>query len=55
MEINQGGNKKDVNAAHKAAVLINVISDARMQKKLLHIIYTNIKKSISEYALRGLP
>jgi hypothetical protein len=40
MEINQGGNKKGVNAAHKAAVLINVITDARMQRKPLHIIYT---------------
>jgi hypothetical protein len=45
MEINQGGNKKGVNAAHKAAVLINVITDARMEKKPLHIIYTDIKKA----------
>jgi hypothetical protein len=45
MEINQGGNKKGVNAAHKAAVLINVITDARMQRKPLHIIYTDIKKA----------
>jgi hypothetical protein len=45
MEINQGGNKKGVNAAHKAAVLINVITDARMQKKPLHIIYTDLKKA----------
>jgi hypothetical protein len=45
MEINQGGNMKGVNAAHKAAVLINVITDARMQRKPLHIIYTDIKKA----------
>jgi hypothetical protein len=45
MEINQGGNKKGVNAAHKAAVLINVITDARMQRKPLHIIYTDLKKA----------
>jgi hypothetical protein len=45
MEINQGGNKKGVNAAHKAAVLINGITDARMQKKPLHIIYTDFKKA----------
>jgi hypothetical protein len=45
MEINQGGNKKGVNAAHKAAVLINVITDARMQRKPLHIIYTDMKKA----------
>jgi hypothetical protein len=45
MEINQGRNKKGVNAAHKAAVLINVITDARMQRKPLHIIYTDIKKA----------
>jgi hypothetical protein len=55
MEINQGGNKKGVNAAHKAAILINVITDAHMQRKPPHIIYTDIKKFISEYALRGLP
>jgi hypothetical protein len=47
MEINQGGNKKGVNAAHKAAVLINVITDARMQRKALHIIHTDIKKAFS--------
>jgi hypothetical protein len=45
MEINQGGNKKGVNAAHKAAVLINVITNAQMQRKPLHIIYTDIKKA----------
>jgi hypothetical protein len=45
MEINQGGNKKGVNAAHKADVLINVITDARMQRKPLHIIYTDFKKA----------
>jgi hypothetical protein len=51
MEINQGGNKKGVNAAHKAACLINVITDARMQRKQLHIIYIDKK----QYALRGIP
>jgi hypothetical protein len=45
MEMNQGGNKKGVNGAHKAAVLINVITDARMQNKPLHIIHTDIKKA----------
>jgi hypothetical protein len=45
LEINQGGNKKGVNAAHKAVVLINVITDARMQRKPLHIIYTDLKKA----------
>jgi hypothetical protein len=45
MEINQGGNKKGVNAANKAAVLIDVITNARMQKKPLHTIYTDIKKA----------
>jgi hypothetical protein len=40
---NQGANQKGVHAAHKAAVLMNVIADARTNKKPLHIIYTDIK------------
>jgi hypothetical protein len=40
---NQGANRKGVHAAHKAAVLMNIIADARTKKKPLHIIYTDIK------------
>jgi hypothetical protein len=43
IDINQGANQKGVHAAHKAAVLMNIIADARTNKKPLHIIYTNIK------------
>jgi hypothetical protein len=42
MESNQGGNTKGLNSAHKAAVLMNIIADARAQDKGLHIIYTDI-------------
>jgi hypothetical protein len=45
MAIYQGGNKNGVNAAHKAAVLINIITDAPMQRKPLHVIYTDSKKA----------
>jgi hypothetical protein len=35
---NQGANRKGVHAAHKAAVLMNIIADARKNKKPLYII-----------------
>jgi hypothetical protein len=43
LDCNQGANCKGVHAAHKAAVIMNIIADARVRKKPLHIIYTNIK------------
>jgi hypothetical protein len=43
IDTNQGANRKGVHAAHKAAVLMNIIADARTNKKPLHIIYTDIK------------
>jgi hypothetical protein len=45
MESNQGGNTKGLNSAHKAAVLMNIIADARARNKGLHIVYTDIKKA----------
>jgi hypothetical protein len=43
LDCNQGANRKGVHAAHKAAVIMNIIADARVRKKSLHIIYTDIK------------
>jgi hypothetical protein len=43
MESNQGGSTKGLYSAHKAAVLMNIIADARARNKGLHIIYTDIK------------
>jgi hypothetical protein len=43
IDTNQGANRKGVHAAHKAAVLMNIIADARTNKKPLYIIYTDIK------------
>lgn len=43
LDPNQGANRKGIHAAHKAAVVMNVIADAKLHKKPLHIIYTDIK------------
>jgi hypothetical protein len=43
LDTNQGANRKGVHAAHKAAVIINIIADAKTHQKPLHIIYTDIK------------
>jgi hypothetical protein len=40
---NQGANRKGIHSAHKATVVMNIIADARHQKKPLHTIYTDIK------------
>jgi hypothetical protein len=45
IESNQGENTKGLNSTHRAAVLMNVIADARAQNKGLHIIHTDIKKA----------
>jgi hypothetical protein len=43
LDTNQGANRKGVHAAHKAAVVINIIADAKTHQKPLHIIYIDIK------------
>jgi hypothetical protein len=43
LDPNQGANRKGIHAAHKATVVMNVIADAKLNKKPLHIIYSNIK------------
>jgi hypothetical protein len=43
LDTNQGANRKGVHAAHKAAIVINIIADAKAHQKPLHIIYTDIK------------
>jgi hypothetical protein len=43
LDTNQGANRKGIHAAHKAAVVMNIIADAKLHKKELHIIYTDIK------------
>jgi hypothetical protein len=53
MESNQGGNTKGLNSAHKAAVLMIIIADARAQNKRLHIIYTDIKKAFPSVPYQG--
>jgi hypothetical protein len=53
MESNQGGNTEGLNSAHKAAVLMNVIADARAQNKGLHIIYTDFKKAFPSIPYQG--
>jgi hypothetical protein len=52
---NQGANRKGIHAAHKAAVLINIIADARTNKKPLHIIYTDIKGAFQASHIKHLP
>lgn len=42
-DTNQGANRKGVHSAHKATVLMNIIADARMHDKPLHIVYADIK------------
>jgi hypothetical protein len=53
MESNQGGNTKGLNSAHKAAVLMNIIADARARNKGLHIIYTDMKKAFPSVPYQG--
>ena len=43
LDFNQGANRKGIHAAHKAAVVMNIIADAKLHKRPLHIIYTDIK------------
>ena len=43
LDHNQGANRKGIHAAHKAAVVLNIIADAKLHNKPLHIIYTDIK------------
>jgi hypothetical protein len=43
LDTNQGANRKGVHAAHKAAVVIDIIADARAHQKPLHIIYADFK------------
>lgn len=45
LDTNQGANRKGIHAAHKAAVVINILSDAKQQRKPLHIIYNDIKQA----------
>jgi hypothetical protein len=42
LDTNQGANHKGIHASHKAAVIMNIFADARLHKKELHIIYTDI-------------
>lgn len=47
LDPNQGANRKGIHAAHKATVVMNIIADAKLHKKPLHIIYTVIKGAFS--------
>jgi hypothetical protein len=44
LECNQGAHRNGVHAAQKAAVIMNIIADARVRKQPLHIIYTDMIK-----------
>jgi hypothetical protein len=43
LDPNQGANRKGIHSVHKATVVMNIIADARLRKKPLHIIYSDIK------------
>lgn len=53
LDCNQGANRKGIHAAHKAAVLFNLISYARPKDEPLHIIYTDIKGAFPSVPYRA--
>jgi hypothetical protein len=53
LDTNQGANRKGIHAAHKAAVLFNLLSHARQHDEPIHIVYTDIKGAFPSVPYRA--
>jgi hypothetical protein len=53
LDTNQEANRKGIQAAHKAAVLFNLLSHARQHDEPIHIVYTDIKGAFSSVPYRA--
>jgi hypothetical protein len=53
LDTNQGANRKGIHAAHKAAVLFNLLSHARQYDEPIHIVYTDIKGAFPSVPYRA--
>jgi hypothetical protein len=55
LDTNQGANRKGIHAAHKAAVLMNIIADARLNKRTCILFTLILKAHFRAYPIKHLP